>query len=76
MTKWADFLLNFDNATETLPEGENWKTMHQIIEESPWGTGKTRKVVMEALKNGEIESFEGYKRQDTRLVRQRWYRQK
>ena len=76
MRKWADFLLNFDNATETLPEGENWKTMHEIIKESPWGNNKTRTVVMEALKKGEIESFIGYKRQDTRLVRQRWYRQK
>tara|TARA_Y100001938_G_scaffold146074_1_gene224193 strand:- start:549 stop:779 length:231 start_codon:yes stop_codon:yes gene_type:complete len=76
MSKWADFLLNFDKAAETLPKGENWKTMHEIVQESPWGSGKTRVVVMEALKNGEIELFEGYKRKGTRLVRQRWYRHK
>lgn len=73
---WADFLLNFDQKAETLPEGEGWQTMQQVIKDSPWGDNKTREVIREAIQEGRVETFEGYRRIKSRLVRQRWYRYK
>jgi len=61
----------------TEPEGDGWKTMKEIKEESPYGDNKTRALVARAIKDGTMEVFTGSKMGDHGSpVRQVWYRPK
>ena len=58
------------------PDGEGWRTIHEIMDESPYGAVKTRKILREKLDSGEAESFNGCEVKEGTSVRRVWYRPK
>ena len=65
------------NATEgNEPEGDNWFTAGEFIENSNYGVCKSRAQLKQAVTDGDIEVYRGSRWADElgHLVRSTWYR--
>lgn len=74
---WARVLQRANEIHLNEPKGENWRTMREIIAESPFGDNKTRLLVRTEVKAGRMDVYHGTQTGPKDMpVRQRWYRPK
>lgn len=75
---WATILAgqHDKNAVGEFPKGEGWQTFWEILEDSPYGQTKTRKLIRDQMDLGEIEQFKGSEVKEGTSLRRIWYRPK
>jgi hypothetical protein len=74
---WAKKLVQQAGNNSNEPTGKGWLMMAEIINESPFGQIKTRKLINQKIAKGEIEVFEGSSLNDFgRCVKRTWYRER
>ena len=75
---WANILAGQHDKNEAgkTPEGEGWQTFWEILEDSPYGQTKTRKLIRDRMDSGEIEQFKGTEVKEGTSLRRIWYRPK
>ncbi len=74
---WTRVLERANEINLNEPKGEGWRTMREIIAESPFGDNKTRMLVRTEVKAGRMDVYHGTQTGPKEMpVRQRWYRPK
>ena len=73
---WANILAGQHDKNEEgkFPAGKGWQTFWEILEDSPYGQTKTRKLIRDGMDLGEIEQFKGTVVKEGTSLRRIWYR--
>lgn len=72
---WIRELEHASVAGEIRPIGKGWKTMRELIEESPYGDNKVRAIVRKAINSKRGKVFIGRQKNTCGvLTRQVWYK--
>lgn len=73
---WAKNISRLNAKEGSEPEGDNWFTAKEFIENSNFGSGKSRAQLKKAIADGDIEVHRGsrWASEFNHLVRCTWYR--
>ena len=72
---WVKAIADANASIGRPPEGEGWKTFHELQKETKLGNNKLRRILTVGMEAGTFEHYEGTKANSTgRICRSVWYR--
>lgn len=73
---WAKKLEEAGNQKAQKPEGKDWFSVYDLIENTGMGKNGAYEFLKEKIASGEVEKFKGssWSKEHNQLVRSVWYR--
>lgn len=73
---WVTKLKEVVDVNQNKPEGDEWFTMAEFMDETKYGHSKAYRIIKKLVKEGRAEIFTGseYSKKYDQLVRRTWYK--